>query len=367
MFKSISVLLILAALLGVLTGCTATPVVYMSNCTCPTAAPETAAPVETEAPVADAFAESTGTEGALKIGLYIGTSLEDSKNASAEENGQAKYDVTISAVAVDESGVIQACIVDSLPATVAFDASGAITSDIEAPVQTKNELGEAYGMKAYGGAKYEWNEQIAALADYAVGKTVDELKNGAINESGKAKDADLASTATIYLGGYVSAIEAAAANAQDLGAQVGDELRLAIISSLSSSASADAETAGNAQLNVNVAALTMNGEIITGCYIDSLQAKVAFDASGAITSDLSAPVQTKNQLGEAYGMKKYAGSAYEWNEQAAAFAGYVTGKTAAEVAGIAVNEKNAPADVDLAATVTIAIGDFQELIAKAAA
>ena len=122
-----------------------------------------------------------------------------------------------------------------------------------------------------------------------------------------------------------------------------------------------------AELNdADIAVLTMNGETITSCHIDSLQAKVAFDAAGAITTDLTANVQTKNQLGVAYGMKAYAGSAYEWNEQAAAFASYVTGKTAAEVAGIAVNEKTAPTDADLASTVTIAVGGFQALIAKAA-
>ena len=71
-----------------------------------------------------------------------------------------------------------------------------------------------------------------------------------------------------------------------------------------------------------------------------------------------------NQLGESYGMKAYAGAKYEWNEQAANFAAYVTGKTAAQVAGIAVAEGK-PSDADLAATVTIAIGGFQALIAKA--
>ena len=45
---------------------------------------------------------------------------------------------------------------------------------------------------------------------------------------------------------------------------------------------------------------------------------------------------------------------------------YVTGKTAAEVSGIAVNERTAPADADLAGSVTIAVGGFMELIEKAA-
>ena len=65
-------------------------------------------------------------------------------------------------------------------------------------------------------------------------------------------------------------------------------------------------------------------------------------------------------------MKAWGGAKYEWNEQAASFAAYVTGKTAAEVAGIAVTEGK-PSDADLASSVTIAIGDFQGLIAKALA
>ena len=142
-------------------------------------------------------------------------------------------------------------------------------------------------------------------------------------------------------------------------------LKLAIISS--AKAEPVGEKDGYAQLDVDVAALTMNGDTITACTIDSVQAKVSFDANGAITTDLTAAPQTKNELGENYGMKAYAGATYEWNEQAANFAAYVTGKTAAEVAGIAINDSTKPAEgTDLAATVTISIGGFQNLIAKAA-
>ena len=402
MMKRIALFLAVVMMIAVLTGCTGTPVIYMTNCTCEScdgtavAAPATESAETVEEPAqetveepaeepaqeiveesaeepSETAEEEPAEEEALHVsgsplmtGLYIGTGLSDSKNASAEENGEVKYDVTVVAVTVDDMEVINSCIIDSLPASVAFDAAGNITSDLAAVLQTKGEMGEAYGMKAYGGAKYEWNEQVAALAEYAVGKTVDEFRNVAIDEAGMAKDADLATTATIYLGGYVDAVVKAAENAKHVGALSGDELRMAIIPSLSDSTSATAEGNGNAQLNVDVAALTMSGDIITSCYIDSLQAKVAFDASGVITTDLTAPVQTKNELGEAYGMKAYAGSAYEWNEQAAAFCEYVSGKTAEQVSGIAVNEKTAPADADLAATVTIAIGGFQDLIEKAA-
>ncbi len=241
-----------------------------------------------------------------------------------------------------------------------------------------------------------------------------------------AADADLASTATIYLGGFVSAIESAVANAAHLGAQSGDVLKLASISSTAKSTPADGETKGLAQLDTDVTAMTMNGDTITSCYIDSLQGKAEFDAAGAITTDLTAPLLTKkstpadgetkglaqldtdvtamtmngdtitscyidslqgkaefdaagaittdltaplltkNQLGEDYGMKAWGSAIAEWNEQAASFAAYVTGKTPADVAGIAVNEKTAPTDADLATSVTIAVGGFQALIAKAA-
>ena len=362
--KKISLFLTFALLVGMLTGCAGTPVVYYSDCTCPVDSHEV---VIQETVPAAAPTEAPAVEGALKTGLYIYTGISDSKSATAEENGEAKYDVTMVAVLVDDNGVIQDCIIDGISTSVKFDAAGAITTDLTAAPQTKNELGENYGMVAWGGAVAEWDVQAAALASYAVGKTVEELKSGAINESGYAPEgSDLASSATIYLGGYVSAIEAAAANAQHLGAQAGDALKLATITAIDGSANADAENAGNAQLDATVTTLTMNDETITSCIIDSVQAKVAFDAAGTITSDVSAPVQTKNELGENYGMVAWGNAIAEWDQQAASFASYVTGKTPAEVAGIAVNESTKPTEADLATSVTIAIGGFQALIAKAA-
>jgi hypothetical protein len=195
---------------------------------------------------------------------------------------------------------------------------------------------------------------------------VAQLKNGAIDASGKAPaGSDLAATATIYLGGYVAAIEMAVNNAKHLGAKSGDTLKLTSINSVGSSVSATAEKAGTAQLDADVTALTVKDGVITSCVIDSVQAKVAFDKTGTITTDITKAVQTKNELGKNYGMVAWGGAKYEWNEQAASFAAYVTGKTAAQVSGIAVNDKNAPTGADLSATVTIAIGGFQALIAKA--
>ena len=65
-------------------------------------------------------------------------------------------------------------------------------------------------------------------------------------------------------------------------------------------------------------------------------------------------------------MVSWGDAKYEWNAQAASFASYVTGKTAEQVANIAITETTKPANgTDLSSTVTIAIGGFQALIAKA--
>lgn len=364
--KRTIITLALVLILALLTGCAGTSVVYYGDCTCPTGTHTETTPVVTNPTPGTTPVESqpTAADGAVKTGVAILASAAESKNAG-DADGEAKYDVSVVAVTVDDNGIIQSCIIDSVGTSVLFDVSGVIVSDLTASIATKNELGESYGMKAYAGSQYEWNEQAAALAAYAVGKTVGELRSGAVDETGHAADADLATTATIYLGGYVDAIESAVLNARHLGARAGDELRLAVIPSVGSSASADAENAGNAQLDVDAVALTVNGDVITSCQIDSVQAKVAFDTTGIITGGTDGLVATKNELGEQYGMVAWGGAIAEWNEQAASFADYVTGKTPAEVASIAVDETTKTTDADLATSVTIAIGGFQALIAKA--
>ncbi len=358
--KRISLALSLLLCLCMLAGCAGTPVIYHMDCDCP-AVGEESAPIKPQADNVPAV------EGALKTGLALVTGVGDSFGATAEKNGEAKYDATAVAVLVDDNGVIYDCIIDGVAASVKFDTQGQITSDLEKSPQTKNELGENYGMVAYGGAVAEWDAQAAALADFAVGKTVDELRNGAIDETGKAPaGSDLASSATIYLGGYVSAIEKAAANARHLGAKGGDSLRMACECAVDSSKSADAENQGNAQLDVTATALTMKDGVITSCVLDSVQAKVGFDALGNITSDIASPVKTKNELGSDYGMVAWGNAIAEWDAQAASFAKYVAGKTPDEVSGIAVNERTVPTEADLTSSVTIAVGGFQALIEKAA-
>ena len=143
-----------------------------------------------------------------------------------------------------------------------------------------------------------------------------------------------------------------------------DELRLAVLADLSDSTSAAGEETGRGRLSCDVAALTLSGETITACTIDSVQADVTFDAAGVLSGELSDRVPTKTELGDAYGMKAYGGAKYEWDQQAANFSAYATGKTAAQVMAIPTVDGK-PTQADLYTSVTISITPFQRLIARA--
>ena len=345
MKKTIAMLLTLAMSVGMLSGCTGVPVAV-------------------ENPKNDTVKEETADtdSNSLKTGLSVAANLSVA-DASAEADGNAATDISIIAVTVSDSGVIESCSIDAIQGKVSFGTDGQLTSE-PGEVLSKNELGENYGMKAVSPIGKEWNEQAAYIADYAVGKTVEELKTTAIDEAGMVKDADLASGATIYMGSFIWGIEAAVNNAAYLGAESGDTL--VITSKTSSAASKSAgEEEGAVQVDSNVAVMTKNGDVITSCIFDSVQAKASFGADGMVTTEAGS-VASKNQLGETYGLKAFSPIGKEWNEQVAAFAQYVTGKTAAEIAGIALTETTAPAEADLASSVTIAMGDFLALIEKSA-
>ena len=327
-----------------------------------------AEPAETEPPAetpAEDPAAETEEAVSVKTGLSIATSTTGSKEAG-EENGAGAADVTLVAVTVDNNGVIDSCVIDAVKAKTEFSAEGKLVSDISAPVLSKNELGADYGMAKASSIGKEWNEQAQAFADYVEGKTLEEVKSISVTEDGKAGDADLAASVTVSIGGYLKGIEEAVNNAAHLGAKKGDALTLNTVTELSGSKEATAEEAGLAQAYCTAAVVTLDGETITSCYIDAVQAKVNFDQNGKITSELSEAVATKNQLGENYGMKKASSIGKEWNEQAAAFSEYVTGKTLAEVEGLSVTEEGKADDADLAAGVTVKIGGFKSVLAKAA-
>lgn len=295
------------------------------------------------------------------------TSLAKSTDAG-EKDGVAEVDATVVAVTVDSKGKIQKCIIDAVQAQIYFDKKGQLITPPTTLFKTKNELGDAYDMKKVSGIGKEWYEQAWAFAKYVEGMTAEQIKGIKVDEKNYATQTDLKASVTISIGGFMKAIEKAVMMAQDGGAAESDRLSIGIVTTMSKSISAAGDKPGLAQVNSTYAAITRDaGGKISSCVLDASQGNINFTAMGKITTDLSVTPQTKNELGEAYGMKKASGIGKEWSEQAAAFAKYVMGKTPAEVGGIAVDEKGYPVPADIKSSVTISIGDFLAALSKATA
>lgn len=309
----------------------------------------------------------------VKTGMAFVTSVDKSKDAGAE-NGVAQADSVIAAVTVDEAGKIVSCVIDMAETKGNFDAAGQISTPLDTKYMTKNEQGADYGMKKASGIGKEWNEQAAALAKYVIGKTAEEVKGIAVDATGHATGADLKASVTISISGFTDAVAKAAANAKDLGASSTDKLGVGVETNILYSNLAGAEnpanpgnTNGNIIIYATFAAATTDKDgKITSCLADGFQCAVSFDETGIIVSDLTAVPTTKNETGDAYGLKAFSSISKEWFEQTAALGTYVKGKTAKEIGGIAVREDTSPESTDMRATVTLKIGEFKKVIVKAA-
>ncbi|MDO5550217.1 MAG: FMN-binding protein [Lachnospiraceae bacterium] len=155
-----------------------------------------------------------GTQEGDQLGLGIVTNMENSTDASADGDGQCQAYSIFAAVTTDAEGVITGSIIDASQGTVTFDGSGVITSDLEADVKTKKELGDSYGMKKASQIGKEWYEQADAFSEYIAGKTVDEVTGIAVGEDGKATDADLTASVTVGISDFQTAVAKAVADAE---------------------------------------------------------------------------------------------------------------------------------------------------------
>lgn len=333
---------------------------------CSKPAAETPAPAPApapEAPVAEAPAAD-----AVKTGLAVISNAEKSKAPEADKEGTAEVNSVVVAVTVDKDGKIVKAAIDTAQTKINFTKEGKITTDLAKVFESKQVLGTEYGMAKASKIGKEWNEQADAFEALVEGKTVEEIKAFALDADTHLTDADMVSSVSIKVGGYIEAIEKAVANAQDLGATADDKLGLGVITTIEKSkdAAADAEGQAQAYTYYTVSTFDADGKV-SSSIMDASVTNVKFDATGKITTDLAAELQTKNELGDAYGMKKASKIAKEWNEQANAFSLYVVGKTVAEVEGIAVDAEGHTTAADLVSSVTVGIAEFQETLAKAEA
>jgi hypothetical protein len=164
------------------------------------------------------LAGCAATGGATKLGLGHDISISSmSTDATMDAAAKIVTDTVIAAVTVDSNGKVVGINIDDAQITLAVDKTGKLTTDKATAFKTKDELGPDYGMVKYGGSKYEWNEQVAFLETWMVGKTATQIaamktKDG---EEGKIVDeADLVGKVSITVPTFLKVVDEAIKNAK---------------------------------------------------------------------------------------------------------------------------------------------------------
>ena len=168
--------------------------------------------------VAGCSGDKVEVVGETKTGLGSVISIAKSKDASVNDddeavNGLAQADVVVAAVTIDGEDKIVSVTIDTAQVRVAFDGEGKLATDLTAELKTKAELGEAYNMKPRSDIGKEWDEQIVALEEWMIGKTITEVKAMELTE-GAPSGSDLVTSVTITVTDYIKAVEEAVANAK---------------------------------------------------------------------------------------------------------------------------------------------------------
>ena len=305
---------------------------------------------------------SSGSE--YKLGMGVDLSTDSSK----ENNAQV--DATVAAVVTDKDGKIVACRLDV--AQSKMDVTGGAV-DAAKTFQTKMELGDDYGMVAYGNAIAEWYDQAKAFESYVVGKPAAEVEGleTVVNESGHnvSTDEALLAGCTMDITAFKAAV-VKACNDEKGATFTGKDFTLgiaAITDADESTAATDSDDAVVKMYTEYAAAVVGKDGKILAALTDATQPKITADKNGQITgADFKG---TKRELGADYGMVAYGNAIAEWDAQAKAFADYTVGKTAAEVAGIETvesNGHNVTTDETLYASCTMDISGMIAVIALAA-
>ena len=299
-----------------------------------------ASPVISETP-------STETTGNYQFGSATKTTIEATDVTDGK--GSATFDTSSVALVLDAEGKIVYVDFDTAENTVLGDSEGKLVGN---ETTTKRKLADDYGMHKVSSIGADWYQQVDALENALIGKTIEEVVALKIDEAGKAVDADLLSGCTIAIAGYVDLLKQASENMMviepiaDVGFGLSTSFKLTDVS----------DKEGSAQENTTVAAygLDADGKIVF-TYFDTAQNSAQFNSEGHWT--LPEKTTTKRELGNEYGMLKASSIGKEWFEQLDAFQAYCVGKTLDEVIGMELAD-GLSTDVDLLAGCTVKLTPF---------
>mgnify|MGYP005841534191 CR=1 FL=1 len=319
-----------------------------------------------------------------KIGLGHVTSIAKSTDLTTAADGKvtpptAQVDTTFAVVAFDKDGKVVKVSIDTAQSKVAFDDKMQLTTDVKAEGKTKVELGDAYGLGKVSTIKKEWNQQIAELEKWMVGKTVDQIKAMKTKQRDashpKVPDVpELTSLVTITVQDYIAVVEEAWKNAVDVPKGVAT-LGLGHVVSLARSKSYSMvdgkETLPVAQVDTIMAgvAFDKDGKVVRAL-IDNAQTKVNYDRNGKVTSDRNAAPQTKVELKDKYGMAAASSIKKEWYQQIAELEKWMAGKTVDQIKAMKTKQRDAthpsvPDVPELTSLVTITVQDYIKAVSEA--
>ena len=363
MKKVLWLLLVLSLALVMVVGCGEAPVEEEPQ-------PDEEAPEE-EAPDEEAPDEEPAADGVSTMGLGIVTSIGRSVDydPDADVMAMGQVDTTIATATFDADGRIVDVMIDVAQVRVEFDEDLQVATDPTQDFRSKKELGDDYGMRRASDIEKEWDEQIAALEEWMVGKTVDEVLALPLMEDDQSPDdPDLRTSVTITVTSYFEALEKAYQNAEPVehGAEMlGLGHTIAINRSVG--LDLDNDVMPMAQVDVNIAGAAFNEDGQVGAVqIDAAQTRVNFDEEGQVTSDRTAEIYTKKELGDDYGMRRASDIEKEWDEQIAALEEWIVGKTVDEVLALPLmDDDESPDDPDLRTSVTMTVSYYFEALAEA--
>ena len=317
-----------------------------------------------------------GGSGGYRTGLGISTSLGSSFNPGegrgANPNGRVQVDSTIAAITVDGNGIITHAALDAAQTFIDFDPYGVILSDLNAPIFTKGELGDAYDMRRVSGIGREWNEQAEDFVEWMIGQTPAQVLGLSLSAGGVPEDAALTSSVTINISSFISAVRSAYENLRPIDAAGPFTMGLGIESKIDSSHNIGEGRGPNArgQVDSYIAVVTLDANgVIVAATLDSIQGRLQWGEDAVFLDDPTAPNRTKLEQGDDYGMRPASDIDREWDEQANALADWIIGRNLAQVLGMSVRDEgsrvNVPNEPDLLTTVTLPTGPFFSVIERA--
>lgn len=302
------------------------------------------------------------------MGVVVSPSLTD---ATAEKDGKVQMNTTMCVATFDAEGKVVSVSFDVAQQALAVKADGTTGDASAVDLRTKIEKEGDYGMAGASPIGKELFEQVNALEDWCVGKTIDEIVGMPVTVVGThsdvTTDADLSAVCTISLTDYLAAIK----EASDTAVEVKNVAKTGIGQNISVKGSAvTADKKGSVQVDTNIVGVALDAEgKIVWAKIDVAQNKAVFDATGVI--DTNVDTRTKVEKEGDYGMLASSEIGKEYYEQVAALGEWMVGKTVAEVTSMETYDKGdgshtaVPAVEDLKASCTITVGAYLEALAEA--